>query len=65
MDFDLELLLEGFALGFDAIIIGFLYKSYESCSTYIEALKVCKNNSYQLSYVITVGTESTNTNFYN
>ena len=42
MDFDMGLLLEGFALGFDAIILGFLYKSYESCNSYIEALKVRK-----------------------
>lgn len=26
-------------LGLDAVILGFLYKSYESCSSYIEALK--------------------------
>ena len=40
MDFDFEFVIEGFALGLDAIIIGFLLKSYESCSSYIEALKV-------------------------
>lgn len=40
MDFDFEFVIEGFALGLDGIILGFLYKSYESCSAYIEALKV-------------------------
>jgi len=39
MDFDFEFVIEGFALGLDGIILGFLYKSYESCSAYIEALK--------------------------
>ena len=40
MDFDFEFVLEGFALGLDGIVLGFLFKSYESCSAYIEALKV-------------------------
>jgi len=39
MDFDFEFVLEGFALGLDGIVLGFLFKSYESCSAYIEALK--------------------------
>lgn len=40
MDLDFEFILEGFALGLDGIILGFLFKSYESCSAYVEALKV-------------------------
>lgn len=40
MEIDFELVLEGISLGLDALILGFLYKSYESCSAYIEALKV-------------------------
>ena len=40
MDLDAGFLLEGIALGIDVIILGFLYKSYESVNSYIEALKV-------------------------
>lgn len=40
MEIDFELVLEGISLGLDAIVLGFLYKSFESCSAYIEALKV-------------------------
>lgn len=40
MDLDASFLREGIALGIDVIILGFLYKSYESVNSYIEALKV-------------------------
>lgn len=40
MEIDFELVVEGISLGLDVVILGFLYKSYESCCTYIDALKV-------------------------
>lgn len=40
MEIDFELVLEGISLGLDVVILGFLYKSYESCTAYIQALKV-------------------------
>ena len=40
MEIDLEFVLEGIGVGLDALILGLLYKSYESCTAYIEALKV-------------------------
>lgn len=40
MEIDFELVLEGISLGLDVVILGFLYKSYESCAAYIQALKV-------------------------
>ncbi|KAK4012107.1 hypothetical protein OUZ56_021204 [Daphnia magna] len=39
MEIDFELVLEGITLGLDVVILGFLYKSYESCAAYIQALK--------------------------
>ena len=40
MEIDFELVVEGISLGLDFVILGFLYKSYESCTAYIQALKV-------------------------
>ena len=36
----MEFIFEGIAIGLDALILGLLFKSYESCSAYIDALKV-------------------------
>ncbi len=54
---DLETIVEGLMLGLDAVILGFLYKSYESCSSYIEALKVSrmvtmKSSSYFFTWIL-------------
>jgi len=40
MEIDLEFVLEGIGIGLDALILGLLFKSYESCTAYIDALKV-------------------------
>lgn len=49
MEIDLELVVEGVSLGLDALILGFLYKSYETCSAYIEALKVKRSFNFRVS----------------
>lgn len=46
MEIDFELVLEGISLGIDVFVLGILYKSYESCSAYIEALKVTRCSKF-------------------
>lgn len=52
MEIDFELVLEGISLGLDVVILGFLYKSYESCSAYIQALKVTRIMYVTIAYCL-------------
>lgn len=53
MELDLGLVGLSVTAGFDALILGLLYKSYSSCSSYIQALKVYAAIITINSYLIT------------